>query len=120
VNSYIFSSRSNEDVSGVLETWRTEWLEQLEYGLSWDPSSLYLYQDINSVYPVCIKTFGSVDDILTMIEEGDQGKSLRPRVNAIRADVAGMQTLQELWEDKRQYKLVKDFLTSSKLRLAVK
>jgi hypothetical protein len=55
--------------------------------------------------------FGSVEDILAMIEEGDQGKDLRPRFNAIRKNLVGMQALRELWEDKRLDELVERFIT---------
>jgi hypothetical protein len=60
-----------------------------------------------------MRNFGSVEDILAMIEEGDQGKDLRPRVNAIRENLVGIQALRELWVDKRPNELVERFMTGS-------
>jgi hypothetical protein len=57
-----------------------------------------------------MRNFGSVEDILAMIEEGDQGEDLRPTVNAIRENVAGMQALRELWEDERLDELIESFI----------
>jgi hypothetical protein len=108
VNSYILISRSKKDVSGVLEIWRTEWLRHLEYGLSSDPLSQRRGTK-KDVYLGCMRTFGSVEDILVMIEEGDQGEDLRTRVNAIRENLAGIQALRELWEDERLDELVESF-----------
>jgi hypothetical protein len=54
---------------------------------------------LNKVRVGCMKTFGSLEDILTMIEEGDQGMPLRTRVHAILQDADHMQTLRSLWED---------------------
>jgi hypothetical protein len=65
------------------------------------------------VYLGCMRNFGSVEDILTMIEGGDQGEDLRPRVDAIRENLAGMQALRELWEDRRLDTLVEGFINSS-------
>jgi hypothetical protein len=58
-----------------------------------------------------MRNFGSVEDILAMIEEGDQGEDLRTRVNAIRGNLVGMQALRGLWVDKRLDELVEDFTT---------
>jgi hypothetical protein len=66
-----------------------------------------------------MRNFGSVEDILAMIEEGDQGENLRPRVNAIRGDLAGIQALQGLWGAEKMDKLVEWFLTSTKFRRAI-
>jgi hypothetical protein len=63
------------------------------------------------VYLGCMRNFGSVEDILAMIEEGDQGEDLRPRVNAIRGNLVGMQVLRGLWVDKRLDELVESFIT---------
>jgi hypothetical protein len=60
-----------------------------------------------------MRNFGSVEDILATIEEGDQGKDLRPRVNAIRENLVGMQALRELWVDKRLDESVERFMTGS-------
>jgi hypothetical protein len=60
-----------------------------------------------------MRTFGSVEDILAMIEEGDQGEDLQPRVNAIRGNLVGIQALRELWEDERPDKSVERFMTGS-------
>jgi hypothetical protein len=84
----------------------------LEYGLSWNPWS-HLQDTKKDVYLGCMRNFGSVEDILAMIEEGDQGKDLRPRVNAIRENLVGIQALRELWVDKRLDKLVERFMTGS-------
>jgi hypothetical protein len=62
------------------------------------------------MYLGCMRNFGSVEDILAMIEEGDQGEDLRPRVNAIRENLVGMQALRELWVDKRLDELVEGFI----------
>jgi hypothetical protein len=96
-------------VSGVLEIWRTEWLEHLEYFLPQSSSDQYLRQE-KEVYLECMRNFGSVEDILAMIEEGDQDEDLRPRVNAIRGNLVGMQALRELWVDKRLDESVKHFI----------
>jgi hypothetical protein len=105
----IYISRSKKDVSGVLEIWRTKWLEYLEYGSSQSSSDHYRIPR-KDVYLGCIRNFGSVKDILAMIEEGDQGEDLRPRVNRIRRDLAGMQVLQELWKDEKLDSLVEGFI----------
>jgi hypothetical protein len=60
-----------------------------------------------------MRNFGSVEDILAMIEEGDQGKHLQSRVNAIRGNLVGMQALRGLWVDKRLDELVERFMTGS-------
>jgi hypothetical protein len=85
-------------------------LEHLEYFLPQSSSDQYLRPG-KEVYLECMMNFGSVEDILAMIEEGDQGKDLRPRVNAIRKNLVGMQALRELWEDKRLDELVERFIT---------
>jgi hypothetical protein len=82
----------------------------LEYGLSWEPFS-QRQNTKKDVYLGFMKNFGSVEDILAMIEEGDQGKDLRPRVNAIRENLVGMHALRELWVDKRLDKSVERFIT---------
>jgi hypothetical protein len=60
-----------------------------------------------------MRSFGSVEDILAMIEEGDQGEDLRPRVNAIRENLVGIQALRELWVDKRLDESVERFMTGT-------
>jgi hypothetical protein len=92
-----------------LEIWRTEWLEHLEYFLPQSSSDQYLRQK-KELSLAWIRKFGSVEDILAMIEEGDQGEDLRPRVNAIRENLVGMQALRELWVDKRLDDLVEGLL----------
>jgi hypothetical protein len=64
-----------------------------------------------------MRSFGSVEDILAMIEEGDQGEDLRPRVNAIRGNLVGMQALRELWVDKRLNESVEGFMSGINLEL---
>jgi hypothetical protein len=60
-----------------------------------------------------MRNFGTVEDILAMIEEGDQGKDLQPRVNAIRGNLVEMQALLELWVDKRVDESVERFMAGS-------
>jgi hypothetical protein len=87
-----------KDLSETAEIWRTEWLECLErHGRPFD--RYYMEEEALKVRVGCMKTFGSLEDILTMIEEGDQGTPLRTRVDAIRQDANLMQTLRSLWED---------------------
>jgi hypothetical protein len=92
-----------------LETWRTEWLEHLEYGSSKSFMNPYRIPR-KEIYLGCMRNFGSVDDILAMIEEGDQDKDLQPRINAIRGNRTRMQALREVWEDKRLDELVEGFI----------
>jgi hypothetical protein len=85
-------SRSMKDLWDNMEIWKTEWLQCLECRLFWDGA-------LNKVRVGCMKTFGSLEDILAMIVEGDQGIPLRTRVHVIRQDANHMQTLRSLWED---------------------
>jgi hypothetical protein len=88
-----------KDVSETVEIWRTEWLECLERrGKAFNQYQM-IEEALNKVRVGCMKTFGPLEDILTMIEEGDQGTPLRTRVDAIRQDANLMQTLRSLWED---------------------
>jgi hypothetical protein len=88
-----------KDLSVTVEIWRTEWLWCLErHGRSF-PWYDMSEEALNKVRVGCMKTFGSLEDTLTMIEEGDQGAPLRARVHAIREDANHMQTLISLWED---------------------
>jgi hypothetical protein len=88
-----------KDISETVEIWRTEWLECLER--RGKPFNQYqmIEEALKKVRVGCIKTFGPLEDILTMIEEGDQGIPLRTRVHVIRQDANLMQTLRSLWED---------------------
>jgi hypothetical protein len=54
----------------------------------------------------CMRMHGPLEDILIMIEEGDQGKPLQARVQAIREDTIRMQTLTELWEGEDWHRLM--------------
>jgi hypothetical protein len=48
-----------------------------------------------------LKSFGSLEDVLAMIEEGDQGAPLRERVKAIREDEKTMKRLGKEWAKRR-------------------
>jgi hypothetical protein len=98
-NLYSPISRSMKDVSDTVEIWRIEWLECLErHGRPFDRYEMDKGA-LNKVRVGCMRTFGSLEDILTMIEDGKQGMPLRTRVHAIRQDANLMQTLRSLWED---------------------
>jgi hypothetical protein len=92
-------SRSIKDLSETMEIWRTEWLECLErHGRPFD--RYYMDEEaLNKVRVGCMRNFGSLEDILMTIEEGNQGTPLRTRVRAIRQDANLMQTLRSLWDD---------------------
>jgi hypothetical protein len=97
-----------KDISGVIEIWRTQWLEHLEYHLSrYKPR----HEQMLKVHLAWMRTFGSMEDILTMIGEGDLDESLRQRFEAIIGDIASILALRELWEDKRLDGLVEGFIT---------
>jgi hypothetical protein len=66
--------------------------------------------DDNAVQIECMRSFGTLEDILGMIEEGDQGKPLRSRVHAIRNDSNCMRKLRQLWEDRELIKLMYNYL----------
>jgi hypothetical protein len=57
-----------------------------------------------------MRTYGSLEDILTMIESGEQGKHLQERVQVIRDDVHWMQVLRKLWEDPELDQLMNQYL----------
>jgi hypothetical protein len=107
---YLLISRSMKELSETVEIWRTEWLECLErHG---KPSTQYYVNEEarNKVRVGCMKTFGSLKDILTMIEEGDQGTPLRTRVHAIRQNANLMQTLRSLWEEESLTTLMDNYI----------
>jgi hypothetical protein len=47
------------------------------------------------------KGWGTVEEVMEMIEEGDQGIALRARVKTVREDEMVMGVLRELWETKK-------------------
>jgi hypothetical protein len=79
--------------------------------MRWTSSSLR-QPKMREAYLACMRSFGSVENILTMIES-DQGEELRERVKAIREDLTGMWNLRKLWEDKRLDGLGERFITGS-------
>jgi hypothetical protein len=103
MNSRLLISHSIKDLSNVIEIWRVEWLEHLERWKS-DLSGVSEYdqkvQGSDKLQIGCMRSYGSLLDILSMIEGGEQGKALQGRVDAIRKDAARMQALTELWDDK--------------------
>jgi hypothetical protein len=98
-------SRSMKDIPDAMEIWRRKWLECLERANDMFPWGTALKVRIG-----CMKNFGSLEDILMMIEEGDQGTPLRTRVDAIRQDANLMQTLRSLWEDEDLTMLMNNWL----------
>jgi hypothetical protein len=112
-----------KDLSETVEIWRTEWLECLERhkppltgsdGGSEDEEEEE--EDLNKVRVRCMRNFGALEDILTMIEEGNQGMPLRTRVHAIRQDVYLMQTLRSLWEDEGLTSLMDSYIRDAEER----
>jgi hypothetical protein len=101
-----------------VEIWRIEWLQCLERHktpLTQSGDAFYSYSEeeekaLSKVRVGCMRNFGSLEDILTMIEEGDQGIPLRTRVHAIRQDTNLMQTLRSLWEDKSLTTLMESYV----------
>jgi hypothetical protein len=97
-------SRCMKNIPETVEIWRTEWLECLERYKTpltgFDDSFDEEEEALSKVRVGCMRNFGSLEDILMMIEEGDQGTPLRTRVHAIRQDADVMQTLRSLWEDR--------------------
>ncbi|CAG8739466.1 12986_t:CDS:2, partial [Acaulospora colombiana] len=82
----------------TMEKWRYEGFSR---------ASFYLDEDIHHIsswlVPIdLLKSFGSLANILAMIEEGDQGSPLRERVQAIRDDDGFMQCLELEWTKKRR------------------
>jgi hypothetical protein len=63
----------------------------------------YDHGNIWSVSIDLLKSFDFLTDVFKMIEEGDQGISLRNRVKAIREDEEGMSKLNAIWLDKGWY-----------------
>jgi hypothetical protein len=97
----------------IIEIWRTEWLRWLERYPSPSSEDSQLEQGDQSVckiYLGCMRTFGSVEEVLTMIEEGEQGRSLGARVNAIREDLNRMRALKNLWDDEGLNGLMDQYL----------
>jgi hypothetical protein len=80
-----------------VEIWREEWLTGLERYKELFPSPLAM-QDKEKISIENMKTHGSLEDILNMIEDGDQGEHLRERVNAIRQDSNLMGYIRDLWD----------------------
>jgi hypothetical protein len=61
----------------------------------------------------CMKNHGSLEEILNMIEDGEQGEQFRERVRNIRQDSGGMRLLRKLWKDKNLDHLVDKYLYDS-------
>jgi hypothetical protein len=96
-----------------VEIWREEWLENLEQYRTMTNGNLWLIQkahDEQIALIGCMRAHGSLEDILTMIENGDQGKHLQERVRAIRQDSYRMQFLQDLWTDESLTHLMDDYV----------
>jgi hypothetical protein len=72
-------------------------------------------QDAQKVLIGCMKTHGTLEDILNMIEDGDQGKHLQERVYAIRQNSYRMQALKELWTDEEPTHLMDEYLSESEI-----
>jgi hypothetical protein len=109
----ILVSHSMRDLSRPVEIWRTQWLKYLE---KYQPQSQDTHQDIHRMGEFerlrlgCMRTHGSLKDVLAMIEEGDQGDHLRQRVTAIREDPSRMQILRELWDDEDLDRFLEEFI----------
>ncbi|CAG8514362.1 11060_t:CDS:10, partial [Acaulospora colombiana] len=83
-----------------LEFWRTEWWERLkQLRLELPEDSPHERQKEIAENIGCIMMHGTLEEILAMIEDGEQGEHLQSRVNAIRQDADHMQALRKLWEE---------------------
>jgi hypothetical protein len=88
-----------------VDIWKTKWLDMLEsyreayhkHGLLRTPMEIFTRNSLRSV--ACIKSYGSLDEILSKIEEGDQGHRLIQRLKHIREDKELMDALRQIWED---------------------
>jgi hypothetical protein len=107
-----------KDLSETVEIWRTEWLRCLERcktPFTGPGDNFYYYEEeeeeaLSNLRVGCIKNFGSLEDVLTMIEEGDQGWPLQRRVHEIRQDANHMQTLRSLWKDQELTTLMDSYI----------
>jgi hypothetical protein len=103
--SYISFSRSQSYFIDTVDIWKFNWLEILEryreayhkHGILRTPMEIFTRNSLRSV--ACIKTYGSLDEILMTIEEGDQSHLLIQRVKHIREDKELMDALRQIWKD---------------------
>jgi hypothetical protein len=76
------------------EIWRKQWLKTLEV---YETHLFWPTRDDWNVSIDFIKSFGSLVDVLNMIEKGDQGIPLRKWVQAIRENEVRMKILGKEW-----------------------
>jgi hypothetical protein len=107
-------SRSKHDFLGRTEIWRYIWLSEIESYSEFAhepivaPSLLSNGALMNRSeektelqgFLLCLRSYGSLEAILAMIEDGEQGEIFRNRINTIRENELLMKRLTELWEDK--------------------
>jgi hypothetical protein len=108
------SSRSKHDFLERTEDWRRIWLSKIETYSEFAhepieaPSLMSNGELIDRSeekrylqnFLACIRSYGSLEAILAMIEDGEQGEMFRNRINTIRENELLMNRLGELWEDK--------------------
>ncbi|PVF98474.1 hypothetical protein CPB86DRAFT_784709 [Serendipita vermifera] len=110
-SKFIDQIPSRSDFINIEYDCRKEWLKTLELsreafsrGAFW-PHYMGSPSDTNNwKIPIALlKQFGSPENILSMIEEGDQGAPLRDRVRAIRENERFMQALKGKWNESNEW-----------------
>jgi hypothetical protein len=91
------------------EIWRNKWLETFEEYQTeiTAPKTKDGPRDILKEYGLrelersirCISTYGYLEEVLDMIEAGEQGTSFKSRVQKIREDIECVGNLEEVWWD---------------------
>ncbi|PVF97648.1 hypothetical protein CPB86DRAFT_826310 [Serendipita vermifera] len=86
--------RSKPGFIETKEIWRTDWLQGLER-----PKFGTVMSDMKASRILeCIRHFGPLEDVLTMIKSGEQGSPLQKRVANIRKDPLLMNMLANMWK----------------------
>lgn len=99
-SSLITQACSVKDLSGWSEVWRWYWL--------WDLKDQFpnYFHEINIGL---IRSYGSLEHILTMIEDGDEGTALREEVRTLLSDEHRLRVLNQLWEDEELDSRVEEY-----------